>query len=116
MKALEINELYNVTARMVDIQLYLKKEDKKGNIHMYAYDHASLANGYVKVHATCKPVPYKGRFGVGFTVKLHNDNPTRYALKVDYVEVSNQTVCYANDCASCPLHSTDEGCNIVDKM
>ena len=116
MKALDLNELYNVPARMEDIPLYVKKEDKKGNIHTYVYDHASLTNGYVKVHAMCEPVPYKGRFGIGFTVKLHNYNSTRYALKAYYVEVSNHTVCFANECASCPLHSTDEVCNMVDKM
>ena len=116
MKALYLSELYNVPARMEDIPLYVKKEDKKGNIHIYVYDHASLTNGYVKVKALCKPVPYKGRFGVGFTVKLHNSNSTRYALKAYYVEVSNDTVCFANECASCPLRSTDEVCNMVDKM
>ena len=116
MKALYLSELYNVPARMEDIPLYVKKEDKKGDIHIYVYDHASLTNGYVKVKATCKPVPYKGRFGVGFTVKLHNSNSTRYALKAYYVKVSNDTVCFANECASCPLRSTDEVCNMVDKM
>lgn len=29
MKALDLNELYNVPARMQDIPLYVKKEDKK---------------------------------------------------------------------------------------
>ena len=116
MKALDLSELYNVLARMEDIPLYVKREDESGNIYIYVYDHASLTNGYVKVKALCKPVPYKGRFGAGFTVKLHNDNSTRYALKAYYVEVSNQTVCFANECASCPLYSTDEVCKIVDKM
>ena len=116
MKALDLNEMYDVPARMEDIPLYVKKEDKKGDIHIYVYDHASLTNGYVKVKDLCKPVPYKGRFGVGFTVKLHNYNSTRYALKAYYVEISNLIICFANDCASCPLHSTDKGCNIVDKM
>lgn len=117
MKALDLNELYNVPARMEDIPLYVKKEDKKGNIHLYVYDHASLTNGYVKVHATCEPVPYNGRFGIGFTIALHNGNSTRYALKAYYVELSNRTVCSANDhCISCPLYSKDEGCNMIAKM
>ena len=99
MKALELNELYNVPARMEDIPLYVKKEDKKGNMHIYAYDHASLTNGYVKVNATCEPVPYKGRFGVGFTVKLHNDNSTRYALKAYYIELPQGAIYSENgDC------------------
>lgn len=111
MKALDLNELYNVMARMECIPLYVKKEDKKGNIHLYVYDHASLTNGYVKVKSKCEPVPYNGRFGVGFTVKLHNYNSTRYALKAYYVELSNRTVCSANDdCDLCPLYSVDRYC------
>lgn len=99
MKALELNELYNVPARMEDIPLYVKKEDKKGNIHLFVYDHASLTNGYVKVKAKCEPVPYKGRFGVGFTVKLHNDGSTRYALKAYYIELSHGAIYSENgDC------------------
>lgn len=92
MKALDFKELYNVPARIPDIPLYVKKEDKKGNIHIYVYDHASLTRGYVKVNATCEPVPYKGRFGVGFTVKLHTYNSTRYTLKAYYVELSHDEI------------------------
>ena len=108
MKALDMKELYNIPARMEDIPLYVKKEDETGNIHIYAYDHASLTNGYVKKNTLCKPVPYKGRFGVGFTVKLHNNISTRYALKAYYVEVSHSAICSANySCTLCPLYSTD---------
>lgn len=108
MKALDFDKLYNVQARMQNIPLYVKKEDKKGNIKIYVYDHASLTNGYVKVNAMCEPLPYKGRFGTGYTVKLHNYNSTRYALKAYYVELSNCTVCSANDaCEFCPLYSVD---------
>ena len=92
MEALDLNELYNVPARKEDIPLCVKKEDKMGNTHIYAYDHASLTNGYVKVNATCEPVPYKGRFGVGFTVKLHNDGSTRHALKVYYIELPHGAI------------------------
>ena len=108
MKALDLSEMYNVPARMKDIPLYVKKEDETGNIHVYAYHHASLTNGYVKVNALCKPVPYKGNFGVGFTVTLHNNISTRYALKAYYVEVSHSAICSANDnCTLCPLYSAD---------
>ena len=111
MKALDLNELYNVPARIEDIPLYVKKEDKKGNMHIYAYDHSSLTNGYVKVNATCEPVPYEGIFGVGFTVKLHNDNSTRYALKAYYIEISPRVMCSANDdCDLCPLYNVDRYC------
>lgn len=106
MKALNVEELYNIPARMEDIPLYLKKEDKTGNIHIYAYDHTSLTIGYVKKNTLCEPVPYKGNFGVGFTVKLHNNLSTRYALKAYYVEVSNSVICAAHDnCSLCPLYS-----------
>ena len=108
MKALNFEELVNIPARMKDIPLYVKKEDEDGHIHIYAYDHASLTNGYVKKNTLCKPVPYKGNFGVGFTVKLHNNISTRYALKAYYVEVSHSAICNANDsCTLCPLYSKE---------
>jgi hypothetical protein len=111
MKALNFEELYSIPARIEDIPLYVKKEDEAGKIYIYAYDHESLTNGYVKVGALCNPVPYKGHFGVGFTVNLHNKNSTRYALKAYYVEVSHSVICSANDnCTMCPLYST-EGTN-----
>lgn len=111
MKALNIDKLYSIPARIEDIPLYVKSEDTDGEVHIYAYDHASLTNGYVKVSALCNPLPYKGNFGVGFTVNLHNKNSTRYALKAYYVEVSHSVICSANDnCTLCPLY-TSEGAN-----
>ena len=108
MKTLNFEKLYTIPARMEDIPLYVKKEDETGNIHIYAYHHASLTNGYVKVNALCKPLPYKGNFGVGFTVNLHNSISTRYALKAYYIEVSHSAICSANDsCTLCPLYSKD---------
>lgn len=109
MKVLDVEKLYTVPAKKEDIPLYLK-EDRDGNIHIYAYDHASLTNGYVKVGALCNPLPYKGNFGVGFTVNLHNKNSTRYALKAYYVEVSHSVICSANDnCTLCPLYTIENG-------
>lgn len=109
MKTLALEKLYTVPAKMEDIPLYVKQEDTAGNIHIYAYDHASLTNGYVKKNAFCKPLPYKGNFGKGFTVKLHNNLSTRYALKVYYVEVSHSVICSANDnCTLCPLYYGDD--------
>lgn len=106
MKALNLEELYNIPAKMEYIPLYVKKEDKKGKIHIYAYDHASLTRGYVKVNALCEPSYYKGNFGVGFTVNLHNSISTRYSLKAYYIEVSHSAICSANDnCTFCPLYS-----------
>ena len=51
MKALNIDKLYSIPARIEDIPLYVKSEDTDGEVHIYAYDHASLTNGYVKVSA-----------------------------------------------------------------
>lgn len=106
MKTLDFEKLYTVPAKMQDIPFYVKQEDIDGNIHIYAYDHASLTNGYVKKNSFCTPLPYKGNFGVGFTVNLHNNLSTRYALKAYYIEVSHSAVCDANDnCTKCPLYS-----------
>lgn len=101
MKAVDLEKLYIVPAKMDDIPLYVKQEDIDGNIHIYVYDHASLTKGYVKKNSFCKPVSYKG-----FTVNLHNNFSTRYALKAYYIEVSHSAVCDANDnCTKCPLYS-----------
>ena len=51
MKALDLEKLYTLPAKMEDIPFYVKQEDIDGNIHIYVYDHASLANGYVKKNA-----------------------------------------------------------------
>lgn len=114
MKVVDLEKLYTLPAKLEETPLYVKQEDTAGNIHIYVYDHASLTNGYVKKNALCVPVPYKGNFGVGFTVNLHNNISTRYALKVYYVEVPHNVICSANDnCTLCPLYSangTDEQC------
>lgn len=108
MKTLTFEELYSIPARKEDIPLYVKKEDETGKIHVYAYDHVSLTIGYVKKNALCNPVPYNGNFGVGFTVKLHNNISTRYALKAYYVEISHSAICNANySCTLCPLYSKE---------
>lgn len=109
MKVVDLGKLYTLPAKLDEIPLYVKQEDTAGNIHIYAYDHASLTNGYVKKNTFCKPVPYKGNFGEGFTVKLHNNLSTRYALKAYYVEVSHSVICSANDnCTLCPLYYGDD--------
>lgn len=111
---LDLEKLYTLPAKLEEIPLYVKQEDTAGNIHIYVYEHASLTNGYVKKNALCVPVPYKGNFGVGFTVNLHNNISTRYALKAYYVEVPHSVICSANDnCTLCPLYSangTEEQC------
>lgn len=108
MKVVDLEKLYTLPAKLEEIPLYVKQEDTAGNIHIYMYDHASLTNGYVKKDALCVLVPYKGNFGVGFTVNLHNNISTRYALKAYYVEVPHSDICSANgNCTLCPLYTSD---------
>lgn len=108
MKVVDLEKLYTLPAKLEEIPLYVKQEDTAGNIHIYVYDHASLTNGYVKKDALCVLVPYKGNFGVGFTVNLHNNISTRYALKAYYVEVPHSDICFANgNCTLCPLYTSD---------
>lgn len=108
MKVVDLEKLYTLPAKLDEMPLYVKQEDTAGNIHIYVYDHASLTNGYVKKDALCVLVPYKGNFGVGFTVNLHNNISTRYALKAYYVEVPHSVICSANDnCTLCPLYTSD---------
>lgn len=114
MKVVDLEKLYTLPAKLEEIPLYVKQEDTAGNIHIYVYDHASLTNGYVKKNALCVPVPYKGNFGVGYTVKCHNSQSTRYALKCYYIEVAHSIICSTYDnCTLCPLYSangTEEQC------
>lgn len=107
MKILNLDDMRRIPARIEDIPLYVKKEDGAG-LHIYVYDHASLTNGYVKVDALCNPVPYKGNFGVGFSVNVHNKDSTRYALKAYYIEIYHSVICSENaNCTLCPLYTSD---------
>lgn len=54
---------------------------------VYAYHHSSMTNGYIRKNAVYNPQPYKGRFGVGFTVKSNNSKSTRYAYITYYIEI-----------------------------
>lgn len=53
----------------------------------YTEHHTSLCRGYVSVKDGGKdaPVPYKGKFGEGYTVKSHNPNSTQYCYITYYV-------------------------------
>lgn len=46
----------------------------------YKYHHCAYCRGYVSVKndGLDTPEPYKGRFGVGYTVKQHNPHSTIY--------------------------------------
>lgn len=81
---------------------------------VYAYHHSSMTNGYIRKNAVYHPQPYKGRFGVGFTVKSNNSTSTRYAYITYYIEIKHSVICSANDnCTLCPLYAKEgngEGC------
>lgn len=75
---------------------------------VYAYSHSSMTNGYIRKNARYHPQPYKGRFGVGFTVKSNNPKSTRYAYITYYIEIKHSVICSANDnCTLCPLYSKE---------
>lgn len=82
---------------------------------LYAYHHSSMTNGYIRKNAVYHPQPYKGRFGVGFTVKSNNSTSTRYAYITYYIEIRHSVICSAYDnCTLCPLYSKEgngEGCH-----
>lgn len=78
---------------------------------VYAYSHSSMTKGYIRKNEVYHPQPYKGRFGVGFTVKSNNSTSTRYAYLTYYIEIKHSVICSANDtCTLCPLY-TSEGAN-----
>ena len=56
-------------------------------LKVYAYHHTSRTNGYIRKNAVYNPQPYKGRFGVGFTVKSYNSTDTRRAYITYYIEI-----------------------------
>lgn len=77
-------------------------------VKVYAYSHSSMTNGYIRKNAVYHPQPYKGRFGVGFTVKSNNPASTRYAYITYYIEIKHSVICSANDnCTLCPLYSKE---------
>lgn len=83
-------------------------------VKVYAYSHSSMTNGYIRKNAVYHPQPYKGRFGVGFTVKSNNPANTRHAYITYYIETEHSVICFSNgNCTLCPLYSkggNEEGC------
>lgn len=107
MKTLTVEDLRYLPARMEYLPLYVK-EVEDGTIRIYVYNHAAISTGCVKINDLCNPMPYKGDYGVGFTVELHNSDSTRFCLKAYYIEASHGAVCAATDnCTFCPLYSAD---------
>lgn len=104
-RTMTYNELANMHNSLLELPLYVTR--KVGNEYkVYVYSHSSTANGYIRKYALYNPQPYKGRFGVGFTVKSNNSSSSRYCYKTYYIEVKNSIICAANDnCTLCPLYS-----------
>ncbi len=101
------NDIMNMKNDLAELPLYVVR---KVGIHyvVYTYSHSSMANGYVRKNATYAPIPYKGRFGDGFTVKSNNSSSTRYCYKTYYIEVKHSVVCAVHDkCTDCPLYDTN---------
>lgn len=106
-RTLTYTELVNMKNDLAELPLYVVR---KVGIHyvVYAYSHSSMANGYVRKNATYTPIPYKGRFGAGFTVASNNSSSTLYCYKTYYIEVKHSIVCAAHDkCTECPLYDAN---------
>lgn len=100
-------ELVKMQNSVTELPFYVTR--KVGNeFKVYAYSHSSMTNGYIRKNAVDNPQPYKGRFGVGFTVKSNNSTSTRYAYITYYIEIRHSIICSANDnCTLCPLYSKE---------
>lgn len=100
-------ELVKMQNNVVELPFYVTRK-VGGEFKVYAYSHSSMTSGYIRKNATYTPLPYKGRFGVGFTVKSNNSTSTRYAYITYYIEIKHSVICSANDnCTLCPLYSKE---------
>lgn len=106
-RTMNYNDLMNMKNDLAELPLYVVRKVDNYFV-VYAFSHSSMANGYVRKNATYTPSPYKGRFGVGFTVLTNNSTSTRYCYKTYYIEIKHSVVCAANDnCTLCPLYDND---------
>lgn len=78
-------ELIKMKNSVADLPFYVTRKVGE-ELKLYAYHHSSMTNGYIRKDAVYDPQPYKGRFGVGFTVKSNNPASTRYAYITYYIE------------------------------
>lgn len=100
-------ELVKMQNNVAELPLYVTRK-VGAEFKVYAYSHSSMTNGYIRKNAIYTPLPYKGRFGVGFTVKSNNSASTHYAYITYYIEIKHSVICSANDnCTLCPLYSKD---------
>lgn len=112
-KKMKYEELVKMKNSVAELPFYVTRK-VGAELKVYVYDHSSMTNGYIRKNATYNPLPYKGRFGVGFTVKSNNPVSTYYAYLTYYIEVEHSVICFSNDnCTLCPLYTSDganEGC------
>jgi hypothetical protein len=109
-KKMTYEELVKMKNSVAELPFYVTRK-VGAEFKVYAYSHSSMTKGYIRKNATYNPLPYKGRFGVGFTVKSNNSASTQYAYVTYYIEVQHRAICSANDnCTMCPLY-TSEGAN-----
>ena len=99
-------ELVKMQNNVTELPFYVTRK-VGADFKVYAFSHSSMTNGYIRKNATYNPLPYKGRFGVGFTVKSNNPVST-YAYLTYYIEVEHSVICSSNDnCTLCPLYTSD---------
>ena len=120
-RTMNYNDLMTMKNDIAELPLYVVR---KVGIHyvVYAYSHSSMAKGYVRKSATYNPKPYKGCFGVGFTVESNNSDSTWYCYKTYYIELKHSVVCAENDnCTLCPLYDAKgdteyEDCHYYEEL
>lgn len=106
-KKMTYEELVKMKNSVAELPFYVTRK-VGAEFKVYAYSHTSMTNGYIRKNATYNPLPYKGRFGVGFTVKSNNPVSTYYAYLTYYIEVEHFVICSSNDnCTMCPLYTSD---------
>lgn len=100
-------ELVKMKNSVAELPFYVTRK-VGAEFKVYTYSHSSMTTGYIRKNVTYHPKPYKGRFGVGFTVKSNNPASTRYAYLTYYIESKHSVICSANDnCTECPLYDAD---------
>lgn len=105
-KKMTYEELVKMKNSVAELPFYVTRK-VGAEFKVYAYFHSSMTNGYIRKNATYNPLPYKGRFGVGFTVKSNNSASTHYAYLTYYIEVEHSVICSSNDnCTLCPLYKS----------
>lgn len=106
-KKMTYEELVKMKNSVAELPFYVTRK-VGAEFKVYAYSQSFMTNGYIRKNATYNPLPYKGWFGVGFTVKSNNSASTHYTYLTYYIEVEHSVICSSNDsCTLCPLYKSD---------